>query len=176
MTMGSRIAVLNAGIVQQLGTPQELYDHPANLFTAGFIGSPAMNFFPGARVVSSGELTQIVLDGMGSVDVPPWFAGQAREAAGRNLTFGIRPEHLADRALLPGTDELVDASVVNATVDVVENLGNELLVYLTAGEGNKTLQARLNPRSQVGVGRPVSLQVDTDHIHLFDADTEQAIF
>jgi multiple sugar transport system ATP-binding protein len=176
MTMGSRIAVLNAGIVQQLGTPQELYDHPANLFTAGFIGSPAMNFFPGARVVSSGETTQIMLDGMGSVEVPPLFAGQAREAAGRNLTFGIRPEHLADRTLLSGSDEQADGSVVNATVDVVENLGNELLVYLTAGEGNKTLQARLHPRSQAGVGRQVSLQVDTDHIHLFDADTEQAIF
>jgi len=175
MTMGSRIAVLNAGIVQQLGTPQELYDHPANLFTAGFIGSPAMNFFPGARVVSEGDSTKIVLDGMGTVEVPPLYAGRAREAAGRNLIFGIRPEHLEDRAL---TNNAQDGSVINATVDVVENLGNELLVYLTTGNGTggKTLQARLNPRSQVNVGRPVSLQVDTDNIHLFDADTEQAIF
>jgi multiple sugar transport system ATP-binding protein len=176
MTMGSRIAVLNAGIVQQLGTPQELYDHPANLFTAGFIGSPAMNFFPGARVVSEGDSTKIVLDGMGTVEVPPLYAGRAREAAGRNLIFGIRPEHLEDRSLSNNGSQ--DGSVINATVDVVENLGNELLVYLTSGNGNggKTLQARLNPRSQVNVGRPVSLQVDTDNIHLFDADTEQAIF
>jgi multiple sugar transport system ATP-binding protein len=176
MTMGSRIAVLNAGIVQQLGTPQELYDHPANLFTAGFIGSPAMNFFPGAKVVSEGDSTKIVLDGMGTVEVPPLYAGRAREAAGRNLIFGIRPEHLEDRALI--NNDSSDGSVINATVDVVENLGNELLVYLTTGNGTggKTLQARLNPRSQVNVGRPVSLQVDTDNIHLFDADTEQAIF
>jgi multiple sugar transport system ATP-binding protein len=176
MTMGSRIAVLNAGIVQQLGTPQELYDHPANLFTAGFIGSPAMNFFPGAKVVSEGDSTKIVLDGMGTVEVPPLYAGRAREAAGRNLIFGIRPEHLEDRALT--NNDSSDGSVINATVDVVENLGNELLVYLTTGNGTggKTLQARLNPRSQVNVGRPVSLQVDTDNIHLFDADTEQAIF
>jgi multiple sugar transport system ATP-binding protein len=176
MTMGSRIAVLNAGIVQQLGTPQELYDHPANLFTAGFIGSPAMNFFPQAQVVSSGERTQIVLDGIGTVEVPPLFAGRAREASGGNLTFGIRPEHIADCAMLAPSDDEADGSLIHATVDVVENLGNELLVYLTAGEGNKTLQARLNPRSQVSIGKPVSLQVDTDHIHLFDADSEQAIF
>jgi multiple sugar transport system ATP-binding protein len=176
MTMGSRIAVLNAGIVQQLGTPQELYDHPANLFTAGFIGSPAMNFFPGAKVVSEGDSTKIVLDGMGTVEVPPLYAGRAREAAGRNLIFGIRPEHLEDRALT--NNDTPDGSMINATVDVVENLGNELLVYLTTGNGTggKSLQARLNPRSQVNVGRPVSLQVDTDNIHLFDADTEQAIF
>ncbi len=185
MTMGSRIAVLNAGIVQQLGTPQELYDHPANLFTAGFIGSPAMNFFEGAKVVSEGDSTKIVLDGMGTVEVPPLYASRAREAAERNLTFGIRPEHLEDRALVNGDSP--DGSVINATVDVVENLGNELLVYLTTDNANrtttsdengngKTLQARLNPRSQVHAGQQISLHVDTDHIHLFDSDTQQAIF
>lgn len=172
--MGSRIAVLNGGLVQQLGTPQELYDHPANLFTAGFIGSPAMNFFPEAQVVNDGDSTRIILDGMGSVDVPPLYAAQAREAAGRRLTFGIRPEHLEDRALLESDRQ--NDSVINATVEVVENLGNELQVYLTAGSGSKALQARLNPRSRVGMGSAVSLQVDTDHIHLFDSETEQAIF
>ena len=175
MTMGSRIAVLNAGIVQQLGTPQELYDHPANLFTAGFIGSPAMNFFEGAKVVGEGDSTRIMLDSMGSVEVPQLYAGRAREAAGRNLTFGIRPEHLEDRALI--NNDSPDGSAINAKVDVVENLGNELLVYLTTTDnGEKSLQARLNPRSQVNVGQPVSLHVDTDHIHLFDTDTQQAIF
>jgi multiple sugar transport system ATP-binding protein len=172
MTMGSRIAVLNAGVVQQLGTPQELYDHPANLFTAGFIGSPAMNFFQGAQVVNEGDSTKIILDSMGTVEVPPLYAAKAREATGRNLTFGIRPEHLEDLSLLP--PEQQNSSVINATVDVVENLGNELLVYLTSN--GKTLQARLNPRSRVNVGNQVSLQVDTQHIHLFDADTEQAFF
>jgi multiple sugar transport system ATP-binding protein len=185
MTMGSRIAVLNGGLVQQVGTPQDLYDHPANLFTAGFIGSPSMNFFPGAQVVSDGDSTRIVLEGMGTVAVPANYVAQAREAAGRNLTFGIRPEHLEDRALT--ADDTHNDSVINATVDVVENLGNELLVYLTSensggrvvssenGAG-KALQARLNPRSRVNTGGTVSLQVDTEHIHLFDADTEQAIF
>jgi len=173
MTMGSRIAVLNGGVVQQLGTPQELYDHPANLFTAGFIGSPSMNFFPGARVVGEGDTTRIVLDGgIGSIDVPDAYAGQAREAAGRNLTFGIRPEHLDDHALVAAEGHA--DSVIEATVEVVENLGNELLVYLNAGK--KSLQARLNPRSTASSGKTVSLTVDTERIHLFDSDTEQVIF
>jgi multiple sugar transport system ATP-binding protein len=175
MTMGSRIAVLNGGLVQQLGSPQELYDHPANLFTAGFIGSPSMNFFPGAQIVNDGDSTRIVLDSVGSVAVPPLYAAQAREATGRNLVFGIRPEHLEDRSLL--ASDAQNDSIINASVDVVENLGNELLVYLTtSNESGKAIQARLNPRSRVGTGSQVSLQVESEHVHLFDADTEQAIF
>jgi len=173
MTMGSRIAVLDKGVVQQLGTPQELYDHPANLFTAGFIGSPAMNFFEDAQVVSEGDRTTINLEGLGTVEVPSKYADLARQAAGHRLTFGIRPEHLEDRALLNGES---NSSAINASVDVVENLGNELLVYLTSNKADKPLQARLNPRSRVHVGQEVSLQVDTSQIHLFDADTKQAYF
>ena len=172
MTMGSRIAVLNGGVVQQLGTPQELYDHPANLFTAGFIGSPSMNFFPDAQVIRDDDSTRIMLEGVGSIDVPEKYVVQAREVAGRKLTFGIRPEHLEDRELVSA--EQGNDSQINASVDVIENLGNELLVYLTSG--GKSIQARLNPRSRVGVGSTVSLQVDTSHIHLFDTETEQAIF
>src|SRR5438445_8373818 len=91
MTMGSRIAVLNAGIVQQIGPPQELYDHPANLFVAGFIGSPAMNFFDNVSIAADGDSTRVVMEGVGKALVPPLYKDQAREAAGRNLTFGIRP-------------------------------------------------------------------------------------
>jgi multiple sugar transport system ATP-binding protein len=173
MTMGSRIAVLNGGLVQQLGSPQELYDHPANLFTAGFIGSPSMNFFPGAQVVSNGDQTQIILEGVGKVEVPGAYANLARQAAGKSLTFGIRPEHLEDLELANG-ETRNSASVLQASVDVVENLGNELLVYLNAG--SRTIQARLHPRSRVVAGNQISLQVDTNNIHLFDTETEQAIF
>src|SRR5881275_552040 len=129
MTMGSRIAVLNGGIIQQLGAPQELYDHPSNLFVAGFIGSPSMNFFPGAKVVTDGDKTTIVLEGVGQAVVPPLYKEQAREAANKNLTFGIRPEHLEDITLLPADEK--DESRINAPVEVVEHLGNELLVYMT---------------------------------------------
>src|SRR2546425_4577005 len=129
MTMGTRIALLNAGIIQQIGPPQELYDHPANLFVAGFIGSPAMNFFLGAKVVADGDKTTIVLEGVGQADVPPLYKEQAREAAGRNLTFCIRPEHLEDIELLPPDSK--DQSRITAPVEVVEHLGNELLVYMS---------------------------------------------
>jgi multiple sugar transport system ATP-binding protein len=172
MTMGSRIAVLNGGYIQQLGTPQELYDHPANRFTAGFIGSPSMNFFDGAKVVTDGENSRIVLDGIGSVQVPTEYAVKARQASEKTLTFGIRPEHLEDFSLI--NPENQNDSTINATVEVIENLGNELLVYLNSG--GKSIQARLNPRSHVSVGNQISLQVDTARIHLFDGETEVAYF
>jgi multiple sugar transport system ATP-binding protein len=172
MTMGSRIAVLNGGIIQQLGAPQELYDQPANLFVAGFIGSPSMNFFPGAKVVTEGDSTRIVLENMGQVDVPPLYVERTREAAGKNLTFGLRPESLEDKALLPSESQGV--SSIDATVDVVENLGSELLVYLTTS--GKTILARLNPRSNAHVGGNLKLHVDNEHIHLFDTDTGLAYF
>jgi multiple sugar transport system ATP-binding protein len=171
MTMGSRIAVLNAGSIQQLGAPQELYDHPSNLFVAGFIGSPSMNFFSNAQVVTDGD-TRIVIDNVGQVIVPPLYVEQAREAAGRNLTFGIRPEHLEDVNLLP--PEQRNASSIEAPVDVIEHLGNELLVYMTTAD--KPIVARLNPRSDAHTGGSVRLHIDTDHIHLFDTDSGQAIF
>jgi multiple sugar transport system ATP-binding protein len=172
MTMGSRIAVLNAGLIQQLGAPQELYDHPANLFVAGFIGSPSMNMFPNAKVVSEGDSTKIVLDGIGQVKVPPLYVEQARAAAGKNLTFGIRPENLEDVNLLSSEDR--EESVIEAPVDVVEHLGNELLIYMTAG--GKQIIARLNPRSDAHTGGKIRLHVDSNNIHLFDSDTTQAYF
>ena len=172
MTMGDRIAVLNAGYIQQIGPPQELYDHPSNLFVAGFIGSPAMNFFPGVRVDGVGEQTTITLDSVGQVAVPPLFAGRVREVAGRNLSFGIRPEHLQDEALLP--PEARNGSTMTAPVDVVEHLGSELMVHMTAN--GKPLVARLDPHSAAHTGGTLDLLVDTDNIHLFDSDTGEAIF
>jgi multiple sugar transport system ATP-binding protein len=172
MTMGSRIAVLNAGIIQQLGVPQELYDHPANQFVAGFIGSPAMNFFDDAKVTSDGDKTTIVIDGIGQVEVPPLYAGRVREAAGKKLTFGIRPEHLADVALLP--PEAQDHSTLEAPVEVVEHLGNELMVHMVAAD--KNIVARLDPHSSARAGSAIKLHVDTDNIHLFDSETRAALF
>ena len=172
MTMGDRIAVLNGGIIQQLGTPQDLYDRPANMFVAGFIGSPAMNFIADVQVVAEESSTSIILDDIGRVIVPPLYAERARASAGHNLTFGIRPVHLED-AELAGTDRDLE-STINATVDVVENLGNELQVYLTSG--NKNLIATLSTRSRLTLGDKVRLLVDSNQIHLFDSDTGQTIF
>ncbi len=172
MTMGDRIAVLNGGIIQQLGSPQELYDHPANLFVAGFIGSPSMNFMPNAKIATEGSATAVILEGMGRVSVPQLYVERARAAAGRNLTFGIRPVHLEDAAIV-GTDA-AEQSSLDASVDVVENLGNELQVYLVSGGRN--LIATFDPRSRVAPGDKVRLFVDRDQIHLFDTDTGEAIF
>ncbi len=172
MTMGTRIALLNAGIIQQIGPPQELYDHPSNLFVAGFIGSPAMNFFPSAKVVADGDTPKIVMEGVGLAVVPPLYKDQAREAAGKNLTFGIRPENLEDIEMLP--PDAKDESRITAPVEVVEHLGNELLVYMTAG--GKNIVARLDPRSSAHTGGTTTLHIDTDQIHLFDTDTGIAIF
>ncbi len=174
MTMGDRIAVLNAGIIQQLGAPQELYDHPTNLFVAGFIGSPSMNFFTGAKVITDNGL-KIVLEGVGEVPVPALYADRAKNSANRNLTFGVRPSHLEDANIVK--DSAVDGvenSIIQGNVDVVENLGNELQVYLTAA--GKSVVATLSPRSNVAAGNPVRLFVDSDHIHLFDTDSGEAIF
>ena len=168
MTMGDRIAVLSGGNIQQLGTPQELYDHPANIFVAGFIGSPAMNFIPGAQVVTEENSTFIILKEIGRVVVPSHYAERARASAGRNLTFGIRPAHLEH------VEHISSVSTIDGTVEVVENLGNELQVYLTAGD--KSLIATLNPRSRLSIGNQVRLSVDSNQMHLFDSDTGQTIF
>jgi multiple sugar transport system ATP-binding protein len=172
MTMGTRIAVLNAGIIQQLGAPQDLYDHPNNLFVAGFIGSPAMNFFDGVRVVADGDVTKISMGDTGAVEVPPLYAQRAREAAGKKLILGIRPENFSDLSLL--SEDMRNGSKMHAPVDVVEHLGSELLVYLTAQ--GKPVVARVDPRSSAHTGADLELHIDADNIHLFDTESGLAIF
>jgi multiple sugar transport system ATP-binding protein len=172
MTMGTRIAVLNAGIVQQIGPPQELYDHPSNLFVAGFIGSPAMNFFSDVDVVNDGDETKVVVPGVGQVIVPPLYRQQAREAAGKKLTLGIRPEHFEDASMLPS--DARDGSTMAAPVEIVEHLGSELLVYMSGKD--KQIVARLDPRSNARLGQPLTLGVQSDNVHLFDNATGESIF
>ena len=172
MTMGNRVAVLSDGLIQQFDTPRELYDHPANLFVAGFIGSPAMNFLPGARVVSDDGGATVQLEGIGQVVVPQQYVERAKQAANRNLTFGIRPANLEDVSLVPPEENT--GSVINGQVDVIEFLGDQLEVYLTAG--GISMIAMLSPRSQVSTGGPVRLHIENEQMHLFDTDTGQAIF
>jgi multiple sugar transport system ATP-binding protein len=172
MTMGTRIAVLNAGIIQQLGAPQELYDHPTNLFVAGFIGSPAMNFFDNVKVVADGDSTGISMGDIGQVEVPPLYTQNTRDAAGKKLVLGIRPEHFSDILLLP--ENARTGSTMSAPIEVVEHLGSELLLYMIAQ--GKQMVARVDPRSKAHVGQDIKLHIDADQIHLFDADTGLAIF
>lgn len=170
MTMGTRIAVLNAGFIQQLGAPQELYDHPSNLFVAGFIGSPAMNFFDNVHVITEEGQTMIHLGDAGQVIVPPDLAQSARDAAEKNLILGVRPEHFSDASLEPSESR----SALTGPVEVLEHLGSEILVYLTVN--GKQVVARVDPRSNAHVGQRITLNIDAERIHLFDAETGLTIF
>jgi multiple sugar transport system ATP-binding protein len=179
MTMGDRIAVLNAGVIQQLGTPQELYDHPANLFVAGFIGSPAMNFFTG-QLARAGEAAQVRIGADGASQALTLSGGAAEQVTGqapvggREVIVGIRPEDL--RAGDGGAGQ-----TLQGRVDVVEHLGNEQLVHLQVagalvpeGAETRAVTARLGPDVAVKPGDQVPLTVDTAKIHVFDPSTTTA--
>src|SRR3989454_3107471 len=128
MTMGDRIVVMKDGLVQQVDTPLNLYDRPANLFVAGFIGSPAMNFIDSALADAGGKL--LIDAGSFRLEVPSDLVSQARPWAGRRVVFSVRPEDIADRAVANGAQP---AWTIKATVDVHEPLGADSILYLTAG-------------------------------------------
>jgi multiple sugar transport system ATP-binding protein len=153
MTMGDRIAIMNAGILQQVGTPGEIYDHPANLFVAGFIGSPTMNFIPVTTSDSTAKASGF------SVTLP-------KSVPEGNGTLGFRPESLTDRI----ADE---ANTMQMKVDVVERLGSDQFLYGQVGSDQVT--ARVDPRMKVAPGDTVKLGLDTRTLHLFNAD-ETAVF
>jgi multiple sugar transport system ATP-binding protein len=153
MTMGDRIAIMNAGILQQVGTPGEIYDHPANLFVAGFIGSPTMNFVP--VTVSNGTAKATGF----SVTLP-------KAVAPGKATLGFRPES--------ATDRIVDAAnTLEMKVDVVERLGSDQ--YLYGQVSGDTVTARVDPKLKVEPGDMVKLGLDTRALHLFEAETELAM-
>jgi multiple sugar transport system ATP-binding protein len=168
MTMATRIAVINKGVLQQLDTPQNLYDHPNNLFVAGFIGSPAMNFFPGKLRKDGGKL--IVDTGDFSVAIPEKYAKPYEGHAGKDIIFGIRPENIHDSDYIPPN---VDVEKVAVKVDVTELMGNEIFLYLVSGKN--TFVARVDPRSKLRLGQQASVAFDMDAIHIFDAATEEVI-
>ena len=168
MTMGTRIAVMKNGILQQLDTPQKLYDYPANTFVAGFIGSPSMNFFD-ARVGGSRE--NPMLDaGSFQIPVPPDRRDKVANYIGKSVTLGVRPEDLHDRDYVPGA---LNGAPISAQVDVMEPMGSEIYLYLLAGKSS--FVARVDPRSQGRPGKPIDVMVDLDHVHVFDKETELAI-
>ena len=167
MTMASRIAVINKGKLQQLDTPQNLYNQPANLFVAGFIGSPAMNFFP-ATLRADGDL---VADcGDFRIPIP---TGRARDVAVRaspNVVIGIRPEDIHDAGFMPPN---IAAARVTARVDVTELMGNETFLYLLTD--NSKFVARVDPRSQARVGEKIEVALNVEKLHIFDAQSEAAL-
>ena len=168
MTMASRIAVINKGRLQQIDTPQNLYDRPGNLFVAGFIGSPAMNFFPG-KLRKDGD--QIIVDtGDFVVPIPAAKAAPYKQYVDKDVIFGIRPENIHDADFVPLN---IDAEKVAVKVDVTELMGNEIFLYLVSGKN--TFVARVDPRSKLRVGQQAQVMFDMDNFHIFDASTEEAI-
>jgi multiple sugar transport system ATP-binding protein len=167
MTMATRIAVINRGKLQQLDTPQNLYNRPTNLFVAGFIGSPAMNFFPATIRKSQG----IVADaGEFKVPLPADRARSYEPYVGKSVVFGIRPEDIHDLEFVPPS---IDSAKISAKVDVTELTGNEILLYLVTGKN--TFVARVDPRSKMRVGTQAQVAFNMKKFHVFDAATEKAI-
>ena len=169
MTMGDRIAVMSLGVLQQLDTPQNLYDYPANKFVAGFMGSPAMNFIDVNVEAADGKLYAST-PGF-RMHIPDQKARLLQNYIGKTVTMGIRPEHLVERSQLNG--RIPEDSLIPATVDVVELLGNEIFVYLT--NRGTTLTARMDPETKLQRGQEIQIAAEPDKLHFFDPKTEEAI-
>ena len=165
MTMGQRIAVMSQAKLQQVGTPRELYDHPANKFVAGFIGSPAMNFLS-AELTGSGESAALSVAGI-TFPLPAHYREGVGATSGKKFTLGIRPEHLN---VVPGDGQ---TAAVQTTADVVEYLGNEVLLHaMIAGVD---VVALVDREHHVRPGDVISLHIPLDQFHLFDAETDLAL-
>jgi multiple sugar transport system ATP-binding protein len=189
MTLGDRVAVLRKGVVQQVASPRELYNRPANLFVAGFIGSPSMNFLPGR--VQNGRIELP----MATAELPAEIAGKVGTdgtADGREFIVGIRPEHFQDASLV-SDEERRFGPTFRTQVDVVEWMGSELYVYFpvrgsanahgemaqlaneldleTGGTDESQVVARLDAASNAREGQEVEIWLDARQIHLFDPET-----
>lgn len=185
MTLGDRVVVMYGGIAQQIGTPEELYERPANLFVAGFIGSPAMNFFP-ARLTAIGLTLPF-----GEVTLAPEVQGViAAHPKPENVIVGVRPEHIQDAALIDAYQR-IRALTFQVKINLVESLGADKYLYFTTEspavhsvqldelaevEGESALHenqfvARVPAESKVAIGQSVELAFDTARLAVFDADS-----
>ena len=169
MTLGDRIVVMKDGVVQQVDTPQNLYEKPANLFVAGFMGSPQMNFLD-ATVEVSGDAASLKVAGS-SIPLPPSKAKKLIDGgyAGKTVTFGIRPEDVYDSEMFIETSKCVFES----TIKVYELLGAEVYLYFDLAEFPIT--ARVDSRTTARPGDTVKFAFDVEKIHVFDKETEQVI-
>jgi multiple sugar transport system ATP-binding protein len=203
MTMGDRVAVLRKGVLQQVDTPQSLYEQPINLFVAGFIGSPAMNLVEAILTSSNGSLAADV--GGFRLPVPDEVVVSRpalRSYEGRKIVLGLRPEDMEDASLV--SDAPSDRRI-SSTVDLREALGSDVVVHFKveapqamtddvrelaedvgqeavelveheAQEGSSNFIARLNPRTRARAKEPIELVVDTHRLHFFDADDGSGIY
>jgi multiple sugar transport system ATP-binding protein len=171
MTMGDRIVVMNHGFVQQVDTPLSLYNRPANIFVAGFIGSPAMNFIP---VTIKQEGDKLCADaGSFKVELPPDQAARARDHIGKECTFGVRPEDFYDRNL-PGIVQPAPGNTIKLGVDVLEPLGDDVEIHFTSGDLH--MIGKLDSKTKATVGETMEVVLDMEKTHLFDNESEKALY
>ena len=178
MTLGTKIVVMKDGLIQQVGAPQSIYDNPVNLFVAGFLGSPSMNFFRCTVKAEENNRTALLLDDAKTVKKVYLDGTRGKQIAdrynGRHVILGIRPEDIYE------LDEAKKLGIENDSVDVDEPvvnremLGAEVILYFD--EQGKTLAVRLSPENQTQVGEKVSLYFDMEKAHVFDPETEENIF
>lgn len=161
MTLGERIVVMNKGTIQQIASPTELYNKPNNMFVAGFIGSPAMNFID-ARI----EGVKAVFEG-GSVVLPAEMAAGLKSYEGKSVVMGIRPEHIYGEDFVHIAEK---DHIVQAQVQVIENLGAENLVYFRIG--SRMVTARVNPETEARIGQTKTFVIDRSKLTFFDPGTE----
>jgi multiple sugar transport system ATP-binding protein len=166
MTMATRIAVMKDGVLQQIDTPQNLYDYPANLFVAGFIGSPAMNFFNAKLERSDGKL--IIDAGAFRVPIPEDKHSKYQQNAGKQVIFGIRPDDIHDPNYTPAQ---INPAPIEAKVDVTEMMGNEVFMHLVTGDF--TFVGRIDPRTAMRVGDHHQIVFNMDNMHLFSPEGDQ---
>jgi multiple sugar transport system ATP-binding protein len=174
MTMGDRIVVMKDGLIQQVAEPIALYDNPKNMFVAGFIGSPPMNFFTGTITQQQGGLW-FVENGSGTakgfaIRINDDMAKKLVNSVGKPVVFGVRPEDIGNKehASFANPDQ-----ILSATVEVVEPMGAEIYLYLNTG--SHTFVARVNPHEKAELGQKIDMALDMRKCHFFDSQTEQVV-
>jgi multiple sugar transport system ATP-binding protein len=168
MTMGDRIVVMKDGVIQQVGSPLDIYDNPHNVFVAGFLGSPPMNFLDCVVKEDGGKL--YVDCTAFKVRIPDGKFKYVRQYVNKPVVFGIRPQNILDREMVPGVTE---DQVVTGTVDVAELIGSEVNIWLTVG--GHSLVASVEAHTKAVEGEKHQVVFDGNKVHLFDKDTEKAI-
>ncbi|MFP6773754.1 MAG: sn-glycerol-3-phosphate ABC transporter ATP-binding protein UgpC [Alphaproteobacteria bacterium] len=168
MTLADRIVVMNNGIIEQVGSPEEMYDDPKTLFVASFIGSPSMNFLPCHVEAANGGLSIRLTDDL-SFAVPADRVDRYGPAVGKELLFGIRPEHVTDQR--PHTDPTYHD--FTSDVVVLEPMGIDTMVFIQIGETEITTRSR--PRAVSQVDEPMDFTIDMAHMHLIDTESDNVI-
>ncbi|GAB3926123.1 ABC transporter ATP-binding protein [Larkinella terrae] len=172
MTLGDRIVVLRNGDVLQYDTPLALYNQPANLFVAGFIGSPPMNFLPGRIVNSDKKVSFESTGGLVRIDLSTSIHRTALASyEGREVTLGVRAEHIREQSIGLSRDNY--SAEMDTLIDVVEHMGSEILTYFTIEE--RRFVAKLHGGATVTFDQPIALFWEVNKLHFFDTQTEQAI-